>query len=146
MKIYHHGSNDMLIKDTEEWANNLFRNAKLGDERRSKRLMKLSHLMASNTGSSIVKASGSRASIEGAYRFLRNDKIDANDIASAGFSSLLPDLTLSNKMLALDERCLIAGVFILAKHITRLIVSKHFNRRVCIRFTISSAMNPFLLV
>lgn len=49
--------------------------------------------MASNTGSSI----------EGAYRFLRNDNIDANDIASAGFSSLLPALTLSNKMLSLED-------------------------------------------
>ena len=93
----------MLIKNTEEWANKLFKNAELGDERRTKRLVKISHLMASNTGSSIVKASGSQASIEGAYRFLRNDEIDANDIASAGFSSLLPDLTLSNKILALED-------------------------------------------
>ena len=93
----------MLIKDTEEWANNLFEHAELGDERRTKRLIKLSHLMASNTGSSIVKASGSQASIEGAYRFIRNDKIEANDIASAGFSSLLPDLKRSNKMLALED-------------------------------------------
>ena len=93
----------MLIKDTEEWASNLFGQAKLGDERRTKRLVKISHLMASNTGSSIVKASGTQASIEGAYRFLRNDNIDANDIASAGFSSLLPALTLSNKMLALED-------------------------------------------
>jgi hypothetical protein len=30
----------MLIKDTEEWANNLFHNAELGDERRTKRLIK----------------------------------------------------------------------------------------------------------
>ena len=76
----------MLIKYTEEWANNLFGHAKLGDERRTKRLVKLSHLMASNTGSSIVKAAGTQASIEGAYRFLRNDKIEADDIAIAGFS------------------------------------------------------------
>ena len=93
----------MLIKDTEEWASNLFSNAKLGDKRRTKRLVKLSHLMASNTGSSIVKAAGTQASVEGAYRFLRNDNIDANDIAIAGFSSLLPALTLSNKMLALED-------------------------------------------
>ncbi len=91
----------MLIKDTEEWASNLFGNAKLGDKRRTKRLVKRSHLMASNTGSSIVKAAGTQASVEGAYRFLRNDNIDANDIA--GFSSLLPALTLSNKMLALED-------------------------------------------
>jgi len=53
----------MLIKNTEEWANNLFKNADLGDERRTKRLVKLNHLMASNTGSSIVKAIGSQAFI-----------------------------------------------------------------------------------
>lgn len=34
--------------------------------------------MASNSGSSIFKASGSQASIEGSYRFIRNDKIEAN--------------------------------------------------------------------
>ena len=91
----------MLIKDTKEWANNLFQNAELGDERRTKRLIKLSHLMASHSGSPIVKASGLQASVEGAYRFLRNDKVEANDIA--GFSSLLPDLKRSNKMLALED-------------------------------------------
>lgn len=89
----------MLIKDTEEWANNLFEHADLGDERRTKRLIKISHQMASNSGSSIVKASGSQASIEGAYRFLRNDKIEANDIASTGFTSLLPELQRSKKYL-----------------------------------------------
>ncbi|MGL1959496.1 MAG: transposase DNA-binding-containing protein [Colwellia sp.] len=67
----------MLIKDTEEWAN--------------------------NTGNSIVKASGTQAAIEGAYRFIRNDKIDTNNIAIADFSSLLPALKLSNKMLALED-------------------------------------------
>lgn len=37
----------MLVKDTEEWANNIFGHAKLGDKRRTKRLVKLSHIMAS---------------------------------------------------------------------------------------------------
>jgi hypothetical protein len=49
----------MLIKDTEKWAQQLFQHAELGDERRTKRLIKISHQMASNTGSSIMKASGS---------------------------------------------------------------------------------------
>jgi hypothetical protein len=93
----------MLIKNTKEWANYLFANADLGDERRTKRLVKLSHQMASNTGSSIVKASGSQASIEGAYRFLRNEKIDGKDIADAAFKSLLPDLERSKTMLALED-------------------------------------------
>lgn len=82
----------MLIKDTEEWASHLFKHAELGDVRRTKRLIKISHQMASNIGSSIVNASGSQASIEGAYRFLRNDKVDADNIATAGLKSLLPAL------------------------------------------------------
>ncbi|MDQ7049501.1 MAG: IS4 family transposase [Enterobacterales bacterium] len=93
----------MLIKDTEEWANNLFSSAKLGDKRRTKRLVKLSHLMASNTGSSIVKASGTQAAIEGSYRFIRNDAIEADDIATAGFSSLLSELKSSKNILALED-------------------------------------------
>jgi len=93
----------MLIKDTEEWANNLFSHAKLGDKRRTKRLVKLSHLMASNTGSSIVKASGTQAAIEGSYRFIRNDAIEADDIATAGFSSLLSELKSSKNILALED-------------------------------------------
>jgi hypothetical protein len=58
--------------------------------------------MASNTGSSIVKASGSQDSIECTCRFFSNDKIEANDIATAGLTTLLPELELSNKMLALE--------------------------------------------
>jgi len=85
----------MLIKDTEEWSNHLFKDAELGDERRTKRLVKISHQMVSNRGSSIVKPSGSQASIEGAYRFLRIDKVDADNIATADLNSLLPERTLS---------------------------------------------------
>jgi hypothetical protein len=91
------------MKDTEEWANYLFKHAELGDERRTKRLIKISHQMASNTGRSIVKASGSQASIEGAYRFLRNDKVDADNIATAGLNSRLPGLKRSNTILALED-------------------------------------------
>jgi hypothetical protein len=48
----------MLIQDTEKWANDLFSNAELGDKRRTKRLGKLAHQMASHTGSSIDKYLG----------------------------------------------------------------------------------------
>lgn len=93
----------MLVKDFQQWANHLFSNANLGDERRTKRLVTLSHDMASNTGSSIVKASASSASIEGAYRFLRNEKIKAHDIAEAAFISLQSDLVQPNTILALED-------------------------------------------
>lgn len=50
----------MLLKVTKECAKKLFQHAELGDERRTKRLIKISLLVASNTRSSIVKASGSQ--------------------------------------------------------------------------------------
>ena len=93
----------MLIKDTEQWANELFGHADLGDKRRTERLVKLGHQMATHTGSSIVKAAGDQASIEGAYRFIRNDSFDAADIATSGFDSLLPQLGRSTTILALED-------------------------------------------
>lgn len=94
---------NMLIKDTEQWAENLFANADLGDQRRTKRLVKLSEQMAANIGSSIVQSSDSQASVEGAYRFIRNDKIIASSIATAGFNALLSALKQASTILALED-------------------------------------------
>ncbi len=94
---------DMLINDTNKWANELFGNTNLGDLRRTKRLVKFSSQLASHIGASVVQASGDSASIEGAYRLLRNPKVKANDIAKSGFKSLLPSLAKSNKILALED-------------------------------------------
>jgi len=94
---------DMLINDTDKWANELFGKTNLGDLRRTKRLVKLSSQLASHIGASVVQASGDSASIEGAYRFLRNPKVKANDIAQTGFKSLLSSLEKSSKILALED-------------------------------------------
>ena len=75
----------MLIKDTQEWAENIFGQAELGDPRRTKRLVQLSNDMAENALSSIVTACSSPAKIEAAYRFVRNENIQPDAIASAGF-------------------------------------------------------------
>ena len=68
-----------------EWAQMIFGQANLGDPRRTKRLVQLTSDMAKNASSSIVKACGSSDKIEGAYRFIRNEKISPDDIANAGF-------------------------------------------------------------
>jgi hypothetical protein len=93
----------MFIKDTEQWAEQTFGNADLGDKRRTKRLVKLSGQLAARTGASIVQAAGDTAAIEGAYRFIRNNKIDASDIAEAGFNALLGQLYQSKTVLALED-------------------------------------------
>ncbi len=65
----------MFIKNTEQWAEEIFGNADLGDNRRTKRLVKLSSQLATHTGASVVQAAGDTASIEGAYRFIRNPAV-----------------------------------------------------------------------
>jgi len=76
----------MFESNSEDWANSIFGDARLGDPRRTKRLVKLASDMANGAGKSIVKASGDSASIEGAYRFVRNDNISAREIAQSGFN------------------------------------------------------------
>ena len=93
----------MFIKDTDDWAEELFGKADLGDNRRTKRLVKLSSQMATHTGMSVVQAAGDSASIEGAYRFIRNQAVQASDIAQAGFEALLPHLSQSATILALED-------------------------------------------
>ncbi|WP_048657867.1 IS4/Tn5 family transposase DNA-binding protein, partial [Vibrio crassostreae] len=64
-----------------------FSDAELGDLRRTKRLVKLTASLANHIGQSIVQSLESVADIEAAYRFSRNDAIDAQAIAEAGFNA-----------------------------------------------------------
>lgn len=75
----------MQDQTPEEWAHIVFGHANLGDPRRTKRLTQLANDMASNAGSSIVKASETPAKIEAAYRFIRNENISPKAIAESGF-------------------------------------------------------------
>ena len=75
----------MYNQTPEEWAQLVFGNADLGDPRRTRRLTQLANDMASNAGSSIVKASETPAKIEAAYRFIRNEQICPQTIAESGF-------------------------------------------------------------
>lgn len=75
----------MLISDHKEWAELIFSRAQLGDPRRTNRLVKLAGDMASSAGKAVCQASEDPASIEGAYRFIRNDAISTDDIALAGY-------------------------------------------------------------
>jgi len=70
---------------SQEWANQIFGQANLGDPRRTRRLQQIAADLSDNTGKSIVKSCDSPASIEAVYRFIRNDKISPSDIAESGF-------------------------------------------------------------
>jgi hypothetical protein len=53
----------MVLSDCYSWADNLFGNARLGDIRRTRRLVTLATSLAQHAGLSIVKSSHSTAEV-----------------------------------------------------------------------------------
>lgn len=86
-----------------QWASQLFGKAKLGDPRRTRRLTQLAGDLSENAGASIVKASQSDASIEAAYRFVRNEHIQPESIAEAGFTHTSQVLQTRPLVLAIQD-------------------------------------------
>jgi hypothetical protein len=93
----------MFLSDTAQWAYDMFHQAKLGDVRRSNRLIKLASSLAAQTGKSIVQAFSSAADIEAAYRFVRNQTIEPDAIAEAGFAATVRHARSFDTLLALED-------------------------------------------
>lgn len=73
-------------REVHQWAIATFGKAKLGDVRRTKRVVKVATDLAATVGASPSRASGrSKAAVEGAYRFLRNESVDPAAMAESGF-------------------------------------------------------------
>jgi hypothetical protein len=87
----------------QRWARDTFGEAELGDSRRSERLVKLSGSLADATGSSPAKASTTAADLEGAYRFLRNDAVDADAITLAGCQATVKAGAAVKTLLAVED-------------------------------------------
>jgi hypothetical protein len=93
----------MFNTDATKWAELVFGSANLGDPRRTKRLVKLASDIASNAAQSLVKASADPASIEGAYRFIRNNAITPESIAQAGFIHTASVIAERPQVLAIQD-------------------------------------------
>ncbi len=79
----------MVPSDCYSWANELFGHARLGEPRRTRRLVSQASSLAQHAGLSIVKSSQSTAQIEGAYRLIRNPSVSPKAIAEAGFTATI---------------------------------------------------------
>ncbi len=78
----------MRLHNAQDWAQRTFGRAALGDSRRTKRLVDIGTRMARYSGKTVASScAGEGALLEGTYRFIRNDKIDAQDIRQAGFQA-----------------------------------------------------------
>ncbi|MGR5419948.1 IS4/Tn5 family transposase DNA-binding protein [Vibrio sp. PNB22_4_1] len=76
-----------LIHNTTDWAQAMFGIAQNGDNRRTERLVDIASCFADNSGRSAAYAcDGQGRLVEGTYRFMRNEKIDASAFRRAGFN------------------------------------------------------------
>ncbi|MGI9920329.1 IS4 family transposase, partial [Vibrio owensii] len=93
----------MTHSDAKLWAQEQFGQAQLKDPRRTQRLISLATSIANQPGVSVAKLPFSPADMEGAYRFIRNENIDAKDIAEAGFQSTVSRAKEHEELLALED-------------------------------------------
>jgi hypothetical protein len=93
----------MFLPDPSLWTQSTFQSAKLGDSRRTKRLVQLAGQLAAHTGQSIVQSLSSAADIEAAYRFVRNEDITPQAIAEAGFTATVNACKDFDCLLALED-------------------------------------------
>lgn len=77
---------ELAIEDTMMWSEAVFGSVELGDKRLTKRLIQIGKQLSTSPGSSLSSScEGQDALLEGSYRFLRNKRIEASQIANGGF-------------------------------------------------------------
>lgn len=92
-----------MLNNPEQWAKEQFGKSDLGDPRRTARLVKLASSIAKEPGKPLVNITQSPADMEGAYRFIRNEHINANAIAESGFQATAEQAQSHDLLLALED-------------------------------------------
>ncbi|MBO9497436.1 IS4 family transposase, partial [Thalassotalea sp. G20_0] len=88
----------------QQWAEQTFGCADLGDKRRTKRLVQVAGDLSANTGSSLAAScSGNLAAVEGAYRLIENEAVEPDAIAEAGFQATVIAANNSRLILAIED-------------------------------------------
>lgn len=93
----------MKMTNPEDWAKCQFGHANLNDPRRTQRLVSLATSIAQHPGVAVSRLPLSPAQMEGAYRFIRNENIQASDIAEAGFHATMQQAQEHDTLLALED-------------------------------------------
>ncbi|RPJ68892.1 MAG: IS4 family transposase, partial [Alphaproteobacteria bacterium] len=93
-----------VIQSSELWAEELFGACDLGDKRRTNRLVKLASGLSEQVGKSVsAVCQGDEASLEGNYRFIRNEGIDAQAIGEGAYKAVSKKAMESKRLLALED-------------------------------------------
>ena len=90
--------------DPAAWAEENFGESELGDKRRRARLVRVAGDVARHAGSSLLKAcEGDEAAVEGLYRLLRNEAVEASAIAEGGFRATVRRAAGCGELLAVED-------------------------------------------
>jgi hypothetical protein len=77
---------NLKLEDAVAWSESIFGNCALGDKRLTRRLVKIGSQLSRNQDISLSKSCvGEGALIEGSYRFIRNERVSASQIAEGGY-------------------------------------------------------------
>jgi len=77
---------NLNINEPAAWSEAIFGNCALGDKRLTRRLIKISNQLLNCQDISLAQScEGEGAQIEGSYRFIRNERFTADQIASGGY-------------------------------------------------------------
>lgn len=94
----------MIQVDAASWSRAVFSNCSLGDYRLVRRLIAIGAMLVRTPLSSIPECSaGSRALLEGAYRFIENDRVDPAAIAEGGYTSTVTDASDHETLLLVQD-------------------------------------------
>lgn len=94
----------MQLVKTEDWSKRLFGQAQLNDQRLTKRLVQIGCQISEHAGKSIVgSCAGNSAKVEGVYRFIRNERVDAQAIGESGFLATVEQCKQHETILALED-------------------------------------------
>jgi hypothetical protein len=95
----------MFMRDEQEWAESVFGKARLGDKRRTRRLVMLAAAQARKPGLSVDAACGcGQAEAEGAHRLIRNHEVSPEEIFESGATYAADEATLSDgDILAIED-------------------------------------------
>lgn len=95
---------DISLNDAAKWSEAIFGRVDLGDKRLTKRLVQMGTQLSGSSGSSLShSSSGDEALLEGGYRFLRNPRVNASQIASGGYEVTSKLAKSSSLLLAIED-------------------------------------------
>lgn len=95
---------DLPITDASAWSKAIFGTISLGDKRLTRRLTQIGQQLSSNPGASLAESCGGQdALLEGSYRFIRNNRITANQISSGGYDVTGRLCHSSGTLLAIED-------------------------------------------